>query len=213
MSFQDECQKVIIDGNINEAKELAQKVVDENKDISEVIDYFSDAIRKVGDMFEEGELFLPQLARSAEAMESAMAVLAPKLGKGKSQRMLGKVVIGTIAGDIHDIGKTLVATMLSAEGFEVADLGADVPVTTFIEKALEMDADIICISALLTTTMVGQKQLIDQLKKQKIRDKFKVLIGGAPVTRQWVEEIGADGTAENAVSAVKLAKKVLGIKD
>jgi corrinoid protein of di/trimethylamine methyltransferase len=212
MSFKEECQKVIIEGNSAAAKELAQKAIDEKKNINEVIENFSIAIRKVGDLFEEGEMFLPELARSADAMEAAMIIFAPLLDKGDKQRTLGKVVIGTIAGDIHDIGKTLVATMLSADGFEVTDLGADVPVSTFIETAIEKEADIICISALLTTTMVGQKKLIDELKKRNIRDKFKVLIGGAPVTQNWTNEIGADGTAENAVSAVKLARKVLGIK-
>lgn len=210
MSFREECQQVIIDGSTSEAKELATKAIDNKKDLNEVIEDFSIAIRKVGDLFEEGELFLPQLARSADAMEAAMEILSPLFEKGITQRMLGKVVIGTIEGDIHDIGKTLVATMLSAEGFEVTDLGANVPVTTFIETAIKLEADIICISALLTTTMVGQKRLIDQLKEQKIRDNFKILLGGAPVTQQWVEEIGADGTAENAISAVKLARKVLG---
>ncbi|NHJ49277.1 MAG: dimethylamine corrinoid protein 3 [Asgard group archaeon] len=212
MSFKEECQKVIIEGNSAAAKELAQRAIDEKKDINEVIENFSIAIRKVGDMFEEGDMFLPELARSADAMESAMTIFAPILDKGGKQRTLGKVVIGTIAGDIHDIGKTLVATMLSADGFEVVDLGADVPVKTFIDKAVEIDADIICISALLTTTMVGQKQLMDELKERKIRDKFKILIGGAPVTQNWTNEIGADGTAENAISAVKLARKVLGIQ-
>ncbi len=210
MNFREECQQVIINGDAFAAKELAEKAIKNKKDLNEVIEDFSTAIRKVGDLFEEGELFLPQLARSADAMEAAMNILSPLFEMGKTQRLLGKVVIGTIEGDIHDIGKTLVATMLSAEGFEVADLGANVPISAFIEKAIEIEADIICISALLTTTMVGQKRLIDQLKEQKIREKFKVLIGGAPVTQQWVEEIGADGTAENAISAVKLAKKVLG---
>lgn len=210
MNFREECQQVIINGDAFAAKELAEKAIKNKKDLNEVIEDFSTAIRKVGDLFEEGELFLPQLARSADAMEVAMNILSPLFEMGKTQRLLGKVVIGTIEGDIHDIGKTLVATMLSAEGFEVADLGANVPISAFIEKAIEIEADIICISALLTTTMVGQKRLIDQLKEQKIREKFKVLIGGAPVTQQWVEEIGADGTAENAISAVKLAKKVLG---
>jgi len=119
------------------------------------------------------------------------------------------VVIGTIEGDIHDIGKTLVASMLSAEGFEVYDLGADVPITDFVDKAIEVDAQLICISALLTTTMMGSKRLIDLLIEKGIRDKFKVLVGGAPVTKKWTEEIGADGTAENAISAVKLAKKLM----
>ncbi|MCK4972281.1 MAG: cobalamin-dependent protein, partial [Candidatus Heimdallarchaeota archaeon] len=110
---------------------------------------------------------------------------------------------------IHDIGKTLVAALMSAEGFEVFDLGADVPVGNFIDKAEEVGAKLICISALLTTTMVGQKKLIEQLEERNIRDKYKVLIGGAPVSKKWVEEIGADGSAENAVSAVKLARKLL----
>ena len=144
-------------------------------------------------------------------MKAAMEIFDPILKEGKEDRYLGKVVIGTIEGDIHDIGKTLVASLLSADGFEVHDLGADVPVSTFIDKAIEVDANIICISALLTTTMLGQKRLIDQLKEKNIRDKFKVLIGGAPISKTWVDEIGADGSAENAVSAVKLAKSVLGI--
>ena len=210
MSFRDECQKAIINGSISDAQNLAKKAINEKKDLNEIVEDFSAAIRKVGDLFEEGDLFLPQLARSADAMGAAMEILMPLFEKGETTRMLGKVVIGTIEGDIHDIGKTLVATMLTAEGFEVTDLGANVPISTFIDTAVKIKADIICISALLTTTMVGQKRLIDQLKEQKIRDNFKILIGGAPVTQQWVDEIGADGTAENAISAVKIAKKVLG---
>ena len=147
--------------------------------------------------------------RSAEAMKAAMEIFTPILAKGKGQRSFTRVVIGTIEGDIHDIGKTLVASMLSAEGFEVYDLGADVPITDFVDKAIEVDAQLICISALLTTTMMGSKRLIDLLIEKGIRDKFKVLVGGAPVTKKWTEEIGADGTAENAISAVKLAKKLL----
>jgi trimethylamine corrinoid protein len=210
MNFREECQQAIINGSISDAQDLAKKAISDKKDLNEIVEDFSSAIRKVGDLFEEGELFLPQLARSADAMGAAMEILMPLFEKGESDRMLGKVVIGTIEGDIHDIGKTLVATMLTAEGFEVTDLGANVPISAFIDTAVKIKADIICISALLTTTMVGQKRLIDQLKEKKIRDKFKILIGGAPVTQQWVEEIGADGTAENAISAVKIAKKVLG---
>ncbi|NHK31313.1 MAG: dimethylamine corrinoid protein 3 [Asgard group archaeon] len=210
MNFREECQQVIINGSISAARDLANKAINEKKDLNEIVEDFSAAIRKVGDLFEEGELFLPQLARSADAMGAAMEILTPLFEKGDIHRTIGKVVIGTIEGDIHDIGKTLVATMLTAEGFEVTDLGANVPISSFIDTAVKLKADIICISALLTTTMVGQKRLIDQLKEQKIRDNFKILIGGAPVTQQWVEEIGADGTAENAISAVKIAKKVLG---
>jgi trimethylamine corrinoid protein len=211
LTFTDECKNAILRGEINQAELLAQKALDEKLDINEAIDAFSLAIREAGDLFEEGEFFLPELMRSAEAMKAAMTIFEPILKEGKEDRVLGKVVIGTIEGDIHDIGKTLVAAMLSAEGFEVHDLGADVPVSTFIEKALEVDANLICISALLTTTMIGQKKLIDTLKEQNLRERFKVLIGGAPVSKQWVEEIGADGSAENAIGAVKLARKLIKI--
>lgn len=210
MNFADNCKEAILNGKIEAAEKLANKAIEDNIDVNIAIDAFSLAIRKAGDLFEEGEFFLPELMRSAEAMKAAMTIFKPVLMKGKEDRSLGKVVIGTIEGDIHDIGKTLVASMLSAEGFEVYDLGADVPISTFIDKAVEVDAQIICMSALLTTTMVGQKKLIDQLKEKKLRDKFKILIGGAPISKKWVEEIGADGSAENAVSAVKLARKVLG---
>ncbi len=211
MSFEENCKEAILNGNIELAKKLADKTISENIDINLAIDAFSLAIREAGDLFEEGEFFLPELMRSAEAMKAAMTIFEPILKEGKDDRILGKVVIGTIEGDIHDIGKTLVAALLSAEGFEVHDLGADVPISAFIDKAVEVDAQIICISALLTTTMVGQKKLINQLKEKKLRDKFKILIGGAPISKKWVEEIGADGSAENAISAVKLARKVLGI--
>ena len=210
MNFADNCKEAILNGKIEAAEKLANKAIEDNIDVNIAIDAFSLAIRKAGDLFEEGEFFLPELMRSAEAMKAAMTIFKPVLMKGKEDRSLGKVVIGTIEGDIHDIGKTLVASMLSAEGFEVYDLGADVPISTFIDKAVEVDAQIICMSALLTTTMVGQKKLIDQLKEKKLRDKFKILIWGAPISKKWVEEIGADGSAENAVSAVKLARKVLG---
>ena len=211
MCIRDRCKEAIIEGNKESAKALAEQAIAEKLNLNTVIDSFSEAIRHVGDLFEEGEYFLPELMRSAEAMKEAMAVLTPHLSSSETEsRSLGKIVIGTIAGDIHDIGKTLVASMLAAEGFEVHDLGADVPVATFIEKAVEVDAQMICISALLTTTMVGQKTLIDELVKQNLRDRFKVLLGGAPVSKNWVKEIGADGTAENAISAVKLAKELLG---
>ena len=211
MSFPEKCKEAILAGDIDLSQNLAQKAVADNLDINATIDTFSLAIREAGDLFEEGEFFLPELMRSAEAMKAAMTVFDPIISEGKEDRTLGRVVIGTIEGDIHDIGKTLVASMLSAEGFDVHDLGADVPISVFIEKALEVNADIICISALLTTTMVGQKRLIDTLKERNLRDNYKILIGGAPVSKKWAEEIGADGTAENAVSAVKLAKNLLGL--
>jgi corrinoid protein of di/trimethylamine methyltransferase len=210
LSSNEKYKEVIINGDRELAKKLANEAITNKEDINKIIDAFSEAIRHVGDLFEEGEFFLPELMRSAEAMKGAMEILTPALTEGAQEdRIVGKVVIGTIEGDIHDIGKTLVASMLQAEGFEVHDLGADVSVDAFIEKAVEVDANLICISALLTTTMVGQKKLIEDLKEKGLRNKFKVMIGGAPVSKNWVEEIGADGTAENAISAVKLAKKLV----
>ena len=210
MSSSEKYKEVIINGDRELAKKLANEAITNKEDINKIIDAFSEAIRHVGDLFEEGEFFLPELMRSAEAMKGAMEILTPALSEGAQEdRIVGKVVIGTIEGDIHDIGKTLVASMLQAEGFEVHDLGADVSVDAFIEKAVEVDANLICISALLTTTMVGQKKLIEDLKEKGLRNKFKVMIGGAPVSKNWVEEIGADGTAENAISAAKLAKKLI----
>jgi trimethylamine corrinoid protein len=124
------------------------------------------------------------------------------------KKSLGKIVIGTVQGDIHDIGKNLVASMFSANGFDVIDLGGDVQLEKFINSALEANADFICMSALLTTTMLGQKQVIEMLKEKEIRDRFKVMVGGSPVTQKWADEIGADGYAENAMTAVITAKKL-----
>jgi corrinoid protein of di/trimethylamine methyltransferase len=171
-------------------------------------DGFASGIREVGRLWEEGELFLPELVIGAEAMKSAMAVLQPALEKEQKHReRLGRVVIGTIEGDIHDIGKTLVATMLAANGFEITDLGADVPVGRFVEEAERTKADWIAISALLTTTMPGQKKVIEELEAKNIRGDIRVMVGGAPCNEEWAEEIGADGYAGDAVSAVSLARR------
>ena len=142
-------------------------------------------------------------------MKAVMAVLKPALKASQAEHFSrGKVVIGTIEGDIHDIGKNLVASMLSANGFDVMDLGADVKLERFIDKAREMDADLICLSALLTTTMLNQRRLIEMLKERGLRQQFKVLVGGAPVNKRWASDIGADGYGENALEAVRLAKEI-----
>ena len=156
-------------------------------------------------------MFLPELVMGAEAMKGAMAVLQPSLEEGTAgQNAVGHVVIGTIEGDIHDIGKTLVATMLSANGFEITDLGADVPVVRFVDEAVKRGAGCIAISALLTTTMNGQKKVIEELESRSARDKIRVMVGGAPCNDDWAKEIGADGYAGDAVAAVQLAKRLTG---
>lgn len=208
--FFDKCETAIINGDNELAVFVANQSINDTIDLQKVVESFSKALKKVGDYWEEGEYFLPELMRSAEAMTTAMKILTPVLSEKKiTRRNSHRIVIGTIIGDIHDIGKTLITSMLTAEGFEVYDLGTDVSVDKFIEKALEVDAKMICVSALLTTTMIGQKDLIDRLIERKLRDRFIVLVGGAPVSQNWVNEIKADGTADNAVAAVKLATKLL----
>ncbi len=204
----DSCRQAIIDGDAERSEELAKLTLEKGMPVLEVVDNgFVAGIREVGRLWEEGELFLPELVIGADAMKKAMDILRPALegGKGEQDR-LGHVVIGTIEGDIHDIGKTLVATMLAANGFEVTDLGADVPVAKFVETAEEKGADWIAISALLTTTMPGQKKVIEQLEAKSLRGNVRVMVGGAPCSEEWASEIGADGYAGDAVAAVALAK-------
>lgn len=204
-------QKAIIEGNKDAAEALAREALKKKLDLNQVIEKgYIPGIQKVGDLWEKGEYFLPELITSAECMKAAMDILRPELEKSQVKTKLeGKVVIGTIEGDIHDIGKNLVASILSANGFEVIDLGADVKLERFIEKALEKKADFICLSALLTTTMLGQKRVIELIKEKNLKGRFKVLVGGAPVNQKWADSIGADGYAENAMAAVKAVKKLL----
>jgi trimethylamine corrinoid protein len=204
--------EAIVAGDRKAARALAEEAVRSGLDLSEVVEKgYVPGIQKVGELWEQGEYFLPELITSAEAMKAAMAVLEPELNrKGVGARMGGKIVIGTVEGDIHDIGKNLVASMLQAGGFEVFDLGADVKLEKFIEAAEAVGAGMICLSALLTTTMVNQRRFIALLRDKGLRDKYRVLVGGAPASGKWAEEIGADGYAENAVAAVKLAKSLAG---
>jgi corrinoid protein of di/trimethylamine methyltransferase len=205
-------KKAIVDGDKPAARQLALDALRLGLDLNEVIDKgYVPGIQEVGDLWEKGEYFLPELITSAECMKAAMDVLQPEMTKANiKSRSLGKVVIGTVEGDIHDIGKNLVASMLQANGFEVFDLGADVKLERFIEKAQAEGADLICLSALLTTTMLNQKKFVELLGKQGLSGKYKVLVGGAPATRKWAEDIGAQGYAENAAMAVKEAKALVG---
>lgn len=202
----------VIEGEDEEAAALARQVIEQGLDPLEAINKgFVAGLDEVGEEYGCGEMFLPDLVLAAEAMKAAMAVLEPELARrGASRQILGTVVIGTVEGDIHDIGKTLVATMLSASGFKVHDLGVDVPLPTFVEKAGEVQADLIGLSALLTTTMVKQKMLIESLEEAGLRSKIRVIVGGAPVTRSWADEIGADGYSEDAIGAVGVARQLMG---
>ncbi|MFB3852723.1 MAG: corrinoid protein [Vicinamibacterales bacterium] len=166
-------------------------------------------MRIVGERFSAGEYFLPNLIVSANAMKRAMAIIEPELGaRHQARESAGTVVIGTVRGDIHEIGKSLVATMLAANGFEVHDLGVDVAVEKFVSTVKETNATVVGLSALLTTTMNVQKKVIDALAAEGLRGRVKVMVGGAPVTERWAAEIGADGYAEDAVGAVDLALRL-----
>ena len=198
--------------NLDEEKaiNLANLALNENSNLLEVIEKgFADGIRRVGELWEEGDYFLPELMMGASIMQKCLNLIIPHLQKETERVSLGIVVIATIEGDIHSIGKTIVATMLRAYGYEVHDLGADVSIEKIIDKAIEKNADIIGVSALLTTTMMGQKTLIKKLKERNLENKFKVILGGAPVTKSWVEECDAAGFAENAVKAVILVKTLI----
>jgi corrinoid protein of di/trimethylamine methyltransferase len=201
----------IIDGDSEVATKLAKQAVGQGIDPLEAISQgFVIGVNTVGDAFAKGDAFLPELVMAGEAMKAAVAVLEPELARlGTERKMLGNVVLCTVEGDIHEIGKTLVGTMLSSAGFKVYDLGVDVPVMKVVEKAREVNADIIAMSALLTTTMVHQKDVIEALADLGIRSKVKVMVGGAPVTKEWVKQISADGYSEDAIGAIKVAKQLL----
>ncbi len=207
-----EMAQSIIEGDTERAQQLARQAVDQGVDPVEAINKgFVAGVNRVGEQFGCGEMFLPDLVIAGEAMKAAIEILEPEMAKrGTRRQTLGTVVIGTVKGDIHDIGKTLVATMLAASGFQVYDLGVDVPVETFVQKVREVKADIVGLSALLTTTMVTQKTVIEALEQAGLRSQVKVMVGGAPVTRSWTEQIGADGYSEDAIGSVAVARQLVG---
>jgi len=209
-NFYKKISEAIVSLDREKAINFAKKAIEENMNLLDVVEKgFGAGIRRIGDLWEEGVFFLPELMLGGNIVQESMEILLPYLKANKEDIMSGKVVIATIEGDIHSIGKTIVATMLSANGFEVYDLGADVSAEKIINTALEKNVNIIGVSALLTTTMIGQKKLIETLEHKGIRDKFKVILGGAPVTQSWVDECQADGYADNAIEAVKLIKKLM----
>ena len=201
----------IIDGAPDTAGALAQQAVAAGTPPLDAINKgFVPGMHDVGEQFARGQMFLPDMMASAEAMRAAMSVLDPELRKQGAERpMAGTVLLGTTKGDIHEIGKILVGTLLTAHGFRVHDLGVDVAGERFVARAKELNANIIGVSALLTTTMRNQKSVIEALEKSGLRSQVKVMVGGAPVTRRWADEIGADGYAKDAMSAVALARELM----
>ncbi len=200
------CQAVV-DGDAGRARALALGIVEARGDLLAAVEHgFAAGIRRVGELWEEGEYFLPELVQGAEAMKAAMEILNPALvaGRGAAPARAG-VVIGTVRGDLHDIGKGLVATLLSAHGFEVYDLGSDVPIEAFVARAGETGARIVAASALLTTTMTAQRDLVRAIAEAGLAPRVRVLVGGAPTSAAWAAEIGA-AHAENALRAVAVAE-------
>lgn len=202
--------KAVIEGDRERARNLAAAAVAAEDDLLAVVERgFAAGIRAVGRLWEEGEYFLPELVQGAEAMKAAMAEITPALGKGDELPSAhGRVVIGTVQGDMHDIGKTLVAALLEAHGFVVHDLGADVPAEAFVSKAREVNAQVIAASALLTTTMPMQRKLVEAVAAAGLSATVRVLVGGAPASAQWADEIGA-AFAENAQQAVAAVRGLL----
>jgi corrinoid protein of di/trimethylamine methyltransferase len=202
----------ILDGDTDAAVALAQQSIEQGIDpLDAITKGFVIGVNQVGESFACGNAFLPELVMAGEAMKSAVATLDPEMQRrGTARQVLGKVVLATVEGDIHEIGKSLVGTMLGASGFQVYDLGVDVPAAKIIAKVKEVDADLVGLSALLTTTMVKQKEVIDELNKLGLHKKVKVMVGGAPVTRDWVQKIEADGYSEDAIGAVGQAKQLVG---
>ena len=208
----EEAEQTILNHDKEKAEEVAKRGLAEGLDPVEFITKgFRKGITQIGDLFGKGEIFMPQLIEAANAMKIANKILTDAL-PDSSREKRGKVVIGTVQGDIHDIGKFLVISLLQVNGFEIYDLGHDVELQKFIDKALEVEADIIGSSALLTTTMIGQKTLEEKLRNEGLKDRFKTMVGGAPVTQRWADRIGADAFGEDANDAVEKASRLVGSK-
>jgi trimethylamine corrinoid protein len=197
----NEAKDAILKSDSKKAVEIAKRALEEGLDPVEVLsDGFSAGIRTVGDLFGRGEIFLPELILCSQVMKEASAILEEAI-QSTEARKKGKMVIATVEGDVHDIGKGIVVSLVKAQGIEVIDLGREVPVHHIIEKAVENDVDIIGTSALLTTTLMEQKKLEEKLRKEGLRDRFKTMVGGAPCTQRWADRIGADAYAEDAAEA------------
>jgi len=202
--------QAVIDGEAEDAEALAKEALEQDLDpLACITEGLTPGIQQVGKLFASGEYYLPELIMGADAMKVALDVLEPMLVGDQQRDVVGRVVLGTVEGDLHEIGKTLVGTMLTANGFQVTDIGVDKKADEFIAAIKENGADIVGASALLTTTMLQQKKLIDSLEEAGLRDKVKVIVGGAPVTEGFAQEIGADGYAEDAISSVDLAFRLI----
>ena len=213
MDLFKEMAKAVIDGDEERTVTLAKEALEEGVDPTEAIEKgLAEGMKEVGRRFEKLEVYLPEMIISADAMTAGVEIFRQHLLARGGETPKKTVLLGTIQGDVHDIGKNIVKIMLESNGFKVYDLGRDVPVFDFIEKVKELSPDIIGVSALMTTTMVYMPKLIEALKEEKLREKVKVMVGGAPVLPEWAKKIGADGYGESAMEAVRVAKRLLGLQ-
>jgi len=211
MSLAEDLTSAVKEGHIDESANLVEKILAQGTSASEVLDVLTGAIREVGDAFERFDIFLPEMMMAADTMIEVMKVLDPALkeeGKGTIEST-AKIVLASVKGDIHEIGKNIVITMLTANGYAIFDMGADVDSLEIVKTAEREKAAVIGLSALMTTTMPGQKEVIDILNDMRLRDRFKVIIGGSPTSQEWAREIGADGWAKDASEAVKVVEKLI----
>ncbi|HXX73389.1 MAG TPA: corrinoid protein [Candidatus Acidoferrales bacterium] len=211
---EEEIVNAVLSFDGDKVTEATKKALKQGQDPVKIVDELTKALRIVGKKFEDGEFFLMHLVAAAEPVQRVIKeILEPEMMKKKEARKsLGKVVLGTVAGDIHDIGKNIVGAMLFAAGFEVYDVGKDIPSDQFVSKAKEVNANLIGASALLSTSLPMQREIVEGTVNAGLRDKVKLMFGGAPVTEEWVKEIGGDGYAENAIEAVNVAKKILKVQ-
>ncbi|MHA2603403.1 MAG: cobalamin B12-binding domain-containing protein [Candidatus Thorarchaeota archaeon SMTZ1-83] len=209
-SIFEELETAVIEGDSEKSEEAAKKALEAGTPPLEAItNGLAKGVKVVGDRFSKGEVFLVELIMAGDAMKAGMSVLLPVIKASKEEvETLGKVLLGTVQGDIHSIGKDIVATLLEAEGFEVINVGEDVASVTFVDKVKEHKPDVLGLSSLLTATMPMQQDVIEKLKAAGLKGKVKVIIGGAPTTQEWADEIEADGYAGDAVSAVDLVKRL-----
>lgn len=213
VDFIEKLKNTVLEFDINNAELIARQAIDTGVDPIEAANALTEGIRIIGDQFGKGELFLPDLVCASEVLKKAFPIINEAIeAKGQKQTSLGKVVIGTVFGDIHSIGKGMVATLLYAAGFEVIDLGINVKGEDFLKAVKEQNADILAMSALLTTTAMEQKNVIEGLKKDGLRDRVKVIVGGSPINQEFADSIGADGYGATAPEGVKIAKRLLGIE-
>jgi methanogenic corrinoid protein MtbC1 len=214
LSLKEKFKETIIEWKEEELKEMCKTSIENGEATpAELLKIIGDIMRYIGDLFEKEEIFLPDLIGAAETVKAAIdEVLDPAIRSTGEQKVTkGKIIIGTVESDVHSIGKDLVGSFLFSNGYEVYNLGVDVPASRFIEKAEEVGAQIIAMSSLLTMSMDFQRQLINELEKRGLRKKYKIIVGGSPTSEEWADQIGADGWADDAISAVNLVNKILNL--